>query len=81
MHQLHVPLLAICNAGAVQRPPRLLAVVANRDRDQTQHPGEPTVRPACITKRPHDRDPIELATPIVVETRLQGAQSEGVRGT
>ena len=34
---LHVALLAVGNPGALERPARLLAVVADRDRDEPQH--------------------------------------------
>ena len=37
MDALHVALLAVLDARPLQRPPRLLAVVADRDRDQAQH--------------------------------------------
>ena len=40
VHALHVALLAIAEAGALERPARLLAVVADRDRDEPQHAGE-----------------------------------------
>ena len=34
MHALDVALLAVVEAGAFERPARLLAVVADRDRDE-----------------------------------------------
>ena len=37
MDALHVALLAVRDSRPLQRPPRLLAVVADRDRDEPQH--------------------------------------------
>src|ERR1700685_582598 len=37
MYALHVALLAVCELGTLEAPARLLAVVADRDRQETEH--------------------------------------------